>query len=85
MLKLLVALFILGTLVILWRIISWVLESSVLMPLSCPSCHEGMDTDVFDEPRAWFITLSDERVMCRHCGTQFKEHPNGTLVEDRDP
>jgi hypothetical protein len=82
--KLLVALFIFGTLVLLMRIISWSLEGVVIMPFMCPRCGSAGDTDIADQPEPWYVELSAERVQCRNCHTYFKEHPNGLLVEDRD-
>lgn len=79
----LLVLFIIGTVVLVVRILVWSLDARV-MPLSCPRCHSGMDTDIVDASRNWYVVLSDKRVRCRHCHTQFKEHPNGSLVEDRD-
>jgi hypothetical protein len=79
----LLVLFIIGTVVIVVRILAWGLDAQV-MPLSCPRCYEGGDTDLADAPRSWYVVVSNERVRCRHCHTRFKEHPNGSLVEDRD-
>ncbi len=54
------------------------------MPFACPACFYGGDRDLADQPRAWFRTLSADRVRCRECGKTFREHPNGSLVEERD-
>lgn len=77
------ALFIVGTVVLVVRIIAWSFDGRA-MPWTCPSCHAGTDHDIADQPRHWYVRLSAERVRCRHCRTDFKEHPNGLLVEDRD-
>jgi hypothetical protein len=53
------------------------------MPWMCPGCSHSGDRDILDEPRRWYQWLSRDRVRCRHCGTCFKEHPNGSLVEER--
>lgn len=54
------------------------------MPFTCPACFYGGDRDLADQARAWFTKLSAERVRCRHCGKTFREHANGSLVEERD-
>lgn len=53
------------------------------MPFSCPKCAFFGDADLAGQPRAWYVAYR-EHVRCRSCHTWFKEHPNGTLVEDHD-
>jgi rubredoxin len=82
MFELLLALFLLGTLVMVVRIFASAFHAHT-MPWSCPRCYSAMDTDLLDRLRDWYIVLSDGRYQCRHCHTVFREHPNGALVEDR--
>jgi len=81
--QLLLWLFIIGTAVIVVRLVAWVFWTRS-MPWSCPSCFFGGDTDLADQPREWYVELWGGLVQCRQCGARFKEHPNGMLVEDRD-
>jgi hypothetical protein len=53
------------------------------MPWRCPRCQIGGDDDATGRTRRWYVRYGD-RVCCRTCRTWFKEHPNGSLVEDRD-
>jgi hypothetical protein len=50
-----------------------------VMPGSCPGCHQSVQP-----PARWYGVLPDHRISCRYCGRRYKEHPNGTIVEDRD-
>ncbi len=52
------------------------------MPLSCPSCYDGGDEDLGGTHRPWYSRGAGV-VHCRTCHTVFREHPNGSLVEDR--
>jgi hypothetical protein len=52
------------------------------MPWSCPACYRGSDEDLAGQWIPWYDS-SKYGVRCRWCGTRFKEHPDGTLVEDR--
>ena len=54
-----------------------------LMPLSCPCCYRGGDRDMIGLPRPWYRRAAGDSVYCFWCHTFFREHPNGTLVEDR--
>lgn len=54
-----------------------------LLPWSCPSCYHGIDENIAGESRHWSTNAGPGRVRCRWCGTYFKEHPDGSLVEDR--
>ena len=52
-------------------------------PWRCPRCGAG------SEERAgtfqpWYHNRGGGRLSCRVCGTEFREHPNGSLVEARD-
>ncbi len=57
---------------------------SDMMPFACPACFWGGDRSLADEPRPWYARAGSDRVRCRNCGKHFKEHPDGSLVEDRD-
>ncbi len=54
------------------------------MPFSGPGGFHGGDRDLVDESRTWYARVGPGRVLCRSCGRLFKEHPDGSLVEDRD-
>ena len=49
------------------------------MPSACPKCGAGNQ----DAHRRWFIPVRKGAVRCRACEVLFKEHPNGSLVEDK--
>lgn len=64
-------------------------------PLSCPACGRRDDEEIrpwvarsrYDEhrrPASWCERLGDGRRRCRMCRTTFREHPDGTLVQDRE-
>ncbi len=76
-------LFIVGTVVLAVLVFFGMLGTDA-MPLSCPRCHSGGDEDIAGQHRTWYVRYRG-RTRCRSCHTWFKEHPNGTLVEDRDP
>ncbi len=76
-------LFILVVAIVFLIVLGGMLGSDV-MPFACPACFWGGDRSIADEPLPWFRRESRERVRCRHCGKHFKEHPDGSLVEDRD-
>lgn len=52
------------------------------MPLACPSCYYDGDEDLGGTHRPWY-SRGAGGVHCRTCHTAFREHPNGSLVEDR--
>ena len=54
-----------------------------MMPLSCPKCFSGGSDDVMDQHQSWYASHKAGRVYCRSCHTWFREHPDGSLVEDR--
>ena len=83
LLALLFTLFLIGTAVLVGQIFLTMLGSDV-MPFSCPRCHNSGDEDLAGEHVAWYQRYRGGRARCRACGTWFKEHPNGMLVEDRD-
>jgi hypothetical protein len=74
---------IVATLVFLWMVLSMVDEGT--MPLTCPACYWGGDEDTLGQHLAWFVEIGRGRAECRWCGRRFKNSPNATLVEDRDP
>lgn len=80
--SLLTVLFIVGALVMAAVIFFGMLDDQV-MPWSCPRCHAGSDEDIAGSHRPWYV-VRGRGVRCRTCHTSFKEHPNGTLVEDHD-
>ncbi len=84
LLVLLFALFLIGSAVLVGQVFFTMLGSDV-MPFTCPRCHDGGDEDLAGDHVPWYRTYRNGTVRCRACGTGFKEHPNGTLVEDRDP
>jgi hypothetical protein len=57
------------------------------VPWSCPRCG-AKDQDISNGPVSayvrWYRSTASGRLRCRHCLTAFKDHPNGTLVEDRE-
>jgi hypothetical protein len=78
---LLMILFIVGSVVMAAVIFFGMLDTDV-MPLSCPSCYDGGDEDLAGTHRPWY-RRNPGGVHCRTCHTAFREHPNGSLVEDR--
>jgi hypothetical protein len=82
--------FIVGTIVMLWRMasdtIAETISDTLPMPFRCPVCGRGEiegGSPILPTRRPWYITLEAGRVCCRHCDGAFREHPNGTLVEDK--
>jgi hypothetical protein len=79
-------LFIVGVVVVLWKMFTESLGDH--MPSACPRCGQP------DEPipaggnivggyKRWYHQAPGQRMQCRSCLTRFKNHPNGTFVEDR--
>jgi hypothetical protein len=83
MMTLLVILFYVGAVVMAAVIIFGMMDTH-MMPLACPHCYHGSDENIAGEHRPWFERHREDRARCRWCGTWFHEHPNGSLVEDRD-
>lgn len=54
-------------------------DDALPMPRSCPRC--GRSTG---ENGEWYYLRAGGKTRCRRCRTAFKEHPNGSLVEDRE-
>ena len=78
---------ILGAIAVIALVLSRTLDMSTTalpMPFACPKCHAGEDTDFLDRPRSWYVDQKSGRVSCRSCQRWFKEHPDGSLVEDPD-
>ena len=71
--------FLIGTAVL----VGMILFDTDQMPWLCPRCGSGSDEDVAGQHLHWYRSIRGG-YRCRTCGTAFKEHPNGTLVEDRD-
>ncbi len=76
-------LFIVGTVVMI-AVIFFDMLGSQAMPWACPRCHFDGDEDIAGNPHAWYRVEASDKVKCRSCKTWFKEHPNGSLVEDHD-
>lgn len=74
-------LLILGAIAVVLLVVLGMVDSNV-MPLACPKCYAGPDEDIFDRPRSWYEVARSGRVRCRTCHRWFKEHPDGSLVED---
>ena len=77
-------LFIVGTAVILWKMFFESLGDH--MPGSCPRCgqpDEPLTASGIGGYKRWYHRAPGDRFQCRSCMTRFKNHPNGTMVEDR--
>jgi hypothetical protein len=78
-------LFILGTAWIVWRMFFESLGDQ--LPGACPRCGKTDDaitaSGVAGGYIRWYRQTPGQRLQCRVCLTKFKNHPNGTLVEDR--
>lgn len=77
---------IMTTVIVLWSMV----DARRVMPFSCPRCSWSGESRYPDDSavgwsRCWYAAYQGGRVRCRKCGVWFKEHPNGTLVEDRSP
>lgn len=79
---LLLVLFVVGLVVAVVRIFGENVSASV-MPWSCPHCAYG-GRETIDGYVTWWSHVERGRLRCLECGTIYKEHPNGALVEDRD-
>ncbi len=59
------------------------------MPAACPACmNYGRFVQIYDDAplpsnETWYVRIDAAHVRCSTCGKHFREHPNGTLVEDR--
>jgi hypothetical protein len=74
----LVWLFIIASAIVVAMVLFDSMDETV-MPFACPACHH----DAGRLP--WYRTVDREgRVRCANCGAMFKEHPDGSLVRDRD-
>jgi hypothetical protein len=86
MTMLFLVLFIVGTAVLLWKMFFESLGDQ--LPGACPRCGktdeplQGAGT-IIGGYRRWYHQTPGQRIRCRVCMTKFKNHPNGTLVEDR--
>jgi hypothetical protein len=85
-------LFIIGSVVLLILMLfgpsSPVSLSSLGMPSKCPRCG-NVDENISSESvvssyNLWYRSAPDGTYRCRYCHTRFRDHPNGTLIEDRD-
>lgn len=75
-------LFIVGSAIMALRIYFGMLDVD-LMPFSCPKCYHGSDESLLGGSHPWYDRGKNGFVYCRWCHTIFREHPNGSLVEDR--
>jgi hypothetical protein len=75
--------FLVASVIMLFVVIFGMMDDHV-MPFGCPACYYDGDHDLADQPRPWYRPIGEGRVYCRYCHKRFKEHPNGSLVEDRD-
>jgi hypothetical protein len=73
--------FIVGSFVMLARIFYGMADID-LMPFSCPKCYDGGDDSLIGTHDPWY-RRHNGIVYCRMCHSVFREHPNGSLVEDR--
>src|SRR5262245_13273253 len=78
--------FIIGTAILLFSMFFDSLGDQ--MPGSCPRCG-APDTELNPGVAVagyvrWYLEFSVGRCRCRHCQTVFRNHPNGSLVEDHD-
>lgn len=79
-------LFIIGTAVIIWKIFMESLGEG--MPSACPRCGQPDEAipaggNIVGGYKRWYHETPGERIRCRVCQTRFKNHADGTLVEDR--
>jgi hypothetical protein len=74
--------FIVASFVMLARIFFGMLDID-MMPFSCPKCYDGGDESVIGSHKPWYHRDGNGIVYCRACHSVFREHPNGSLVEDR--
>jgi hypothetical protein len=77
-----VTLFVLGAAWLLLQLVTEVVGPGS-MPLACPRCHYGGSSSFGGVASSWHIPIRGSVVKCRACHTHFREHPNGSLVEDR--
>jgi hypothetical protein len=82
MTTLLTILFIIGSFVMIARIFFGMIDVD-LMPFSCPKCYDGGDESLIGTSLPWYRREGNGIVSCRTCHSVFREHPNGSLVEDR--
>lgn len=82
MLTLLVIAFYIASIIMILVVTIGMMDEHV-MPFGCPVCYSDGDRDLAGELDPWWRRRHD-RVYCRMCKTRFKEHPNGSLVIDRD-
>jgi hypothetical protein len=79
-----VFLFIVAAIVACLLIYFGMLDAEV-MPWACPACYAGSDENIAGVRRPWYVPERSGRVRCRACYARFRERPDGTLVEVRDP
>ncbi len=82
MTTLLTIVFIAGSLIMALRIYFGMLDID-LMPFSCPKCYHGNDSSLLGGSTPWYDRGRNGFVYCRWCHAIFREHPNGSLVEDK--
>ncbi len=82
MTTLLTIVFIAGSFIMALRIYFGMLDVD-LLPFSCPKCYDGGDDSLFGGKTPWYQKDKNGIVYCRTCHSVFREHPNGSLVEDK--
>jgi hypothetical protein len=76
-------LFIAGSVIMALRIYFGMLDVD-LMPFACPKCYHGNESGIgFGPSTPWYSRDRNGIVYCRWCSSVFREHPNGSLVEDK--
>jgi hypothetical protein len=75
--------FLVGSAIMVLRIYFGMLDID-LLPFSCPKCYHGHESSIgFGGSTPWYERGRNGFVYCRWCHAIFREHPNGSLVEDR--
>jgi len=77
-----VALFVIAAVILILTIMIQMATTDA-MPWTCAKCFYPGDDDQLGRHRPWY-SQTERGYRCVHCGARFKEHPDGTLVEDRD-
>jgi hypothetical protein len=71
-------LFILAAIVFV-AIVFFSMQDDRAMPFACPACqYDGQ----IGPPSVTWYAQHGASVRCRSCGTDFREHPDGSLVRD---
>ena len=74
---------------VLWLLLSMVGPAlSDSLPSRCPRCGKsdeqiGVGLGAAEPQLRWYSKGATDKYTCRVCLTVFKNHPNGSFVEDR--